>query len=610
MSEILATYQNLSKSYGADTLFQGFNFSIFKNQKIGFIGPNGVGKSTLLKVLSGIDEADTGNTSLKKGTKRVYLPQNETFPQEKTISQILEDTLTQNHIEEADKLYLISFYLTEGGFENPDQKVKELSGGWKKRLSIIKALIQEPDILFLDEPTNHLDLKGILWLENLLKKKNITYLLISHDRYFLNKTTNEIIELNPIFKDGYFKSDGNYDDYLKNKEHFIQEMQNKEANLKGKLKHELEWLQRGAKARTTKAKSRVQNAHALIESYKDIKKQNRSSQKMNLDFEYSNRNTKKLIELIKVHKSFGEKNILENFNLKISPNMKIGLLGHNGTGKTTLLKLMTKELEPSTGTVKHADFLKMSTFDQNRTIKDPNEPLRHIISNTGDTIVYQDKPLHIISWAKKFLFEPDQLDQPIKTLSGGEQAKALLARVMLEPADVLFLDEPTNDLDIPSLEALEDSLDLFPGAIVFVTHDRYFLEKLATHIIGFHNNGEVHIYSDFQQWDTAEKQSQSTEETKNLKTTKTETEKAAPTKNNKNPGKLSYKYQRELDMMEENILNAESHLEGLQQKLNQSQQNLNHSELQDLCDQITKSQEKVNQLYSRWEELENMKNGC
>lgn len=595
---LLLSCQSINKSFGAQPLFSNLSLGFFAGERLGMIGPNGSGKSTLLKILAGEEQSDDGEISIRKDLKLTYLPQEDSLQDDKTIEENLLLKIEQEDIEDIERYTRLQKVIARADFASPDQKAGELSGGWRKRLAIACAMIQEPDLLLMDEPTNHLDLEGILWLEETLKSSNFAFVVISHDRYFLENCTNRILEINRQYPGGFYKTKGNYSDFLIDREAFLQGQAQQEAVLSNKLRRETEWLRRGPKARTSKARFRIDDAQRLKEELNEVRQRNNSKGSVGIDFNATERKTKRLLETKAVGKSIAGKLLFDNVNFVLSPGSRIGLMGRNGTGKSTLMNLLAGKIESDSGSIRRADDLKIVMFDQKREQINLQEPLRRALAPEGDSVVYQGRSTHVVSWAKRFLFRPDQLDTPVEKLSGGEQARILIARLMLQPADILLLDEPTNDLDIPSLEVLEESLQEFSGAIVLVTHDRFLLDKISNGVLGLDGQGSAELFADYSQW--LERQKEKTVESKPTKSSTTTGKK--PRKNKK----LSYKDQRELDQMEEKIQQEEAKLEEQQQKM-ESPEVINDPELlQKCCKELQTLQENVEALYARWEELETL----
>ena len=354
--------------------------------------------------------------------------------------------------------------LDRAGFPDPSTPAGKLSGGWRKRLAIVAALASDPDLVLMDEPTNHLDIEGILWLEKTIANPSFATLTVSHDRRFLESIANRTIELGRAYPDGFLSHDGPYSEFIVKREEFLAAQAGREQALASGVRREIEWLQRGAKARTTKAKGRIERANDMMSELGDLRQRNAQTAASKIDFSASGRQTRKLIQLKHVSKSLGDRELFRDISFTLAPKTKLGLLGPNGSGKSTLIRLLNEQLTPDTGEIVRAPQLRVVVFDQHREQLDPAQTLRRSLSPAGDVLSYQGNSMHISAWAQKFLFRGDQLDLPVSELSGGEQARVLIARLMLLPADVLILDEPTNDLDIATLDVLENSLDEFAGA--------------------------------------------------------------------------------------------------------------------------------------------------
>lgn len=592
---LIISCQNLSKSYGARPLFQGISLGISDGDRIGMIGPNGSGKSTLLRILASFESTDQGEISINKNSRICYLPQEDVFPGEQTVHQALLTALTSQKSEDYEKEIQVAMMASQVGFDNDQKKIKTLSGGWRKRLAIACQLIQSPDLLLLDEPTNHLDLEGILWLEKLLKSSSFAYLAISHDRYFLENISTRIMELNRRYPDGHFSTVGTYSDFLNQREIFFAGQLQHQESLENKVRREIEWLRRGPKARTTKAHSRIKEAHQLIENLDEVKYRNSQKNQVGIDFNASERNTKKLLHAENISKSLGGKKLFSHLNLKLSPGIKLGLLGLNGSGKTTLIKVLMGQIKSDSGVIERAEHLRISFFDQNRIHLNNDDTLKQALAPHSDQVIYRDKPIHVVTWARRFLFQTEQLSMPIRELSGGERARILIARIMQEPADLLILDEPTNDLDIPTLEVLEESLSDFPGALVLVTHDRYMLDRISTHLLALDGKGGANFFSDYSQWEAAQNQP------KQSKKNSAPTPKTTPSQTTK---KLSYREQREFDKIEMEILQAEEAVATWQKKISTPDVSANPNKLSEACASLQETQNRVEKLYHRWAELE------
>jgi len=475
-----------------------------------------------------------------------------------------------------------------------------LSGGMKQRTAIARAMAMKPDVLMMDEPTNHLDVEGILWLEQLLKSEARAYLVISHDRRFLEAVAERMIELNRIYPQGVFEATGRYSDFLEAREANLAAQANEHATLANKVRREVEWLRRGPKARTTKAKARIDAAGALINDLAD-RESRRELAPAGIDFTASGRKSKQLIVAQQLGKALGSRQIVKNLELVLGPGQRLGLLGPNGSGKSTLMKLLAGTLKPDTGTVTRADKLRIVTFEQNRESLDQQVSLRRALAPAGgDSVIYQDRSIHLVSWAKRFLFRPEQLDLPVSRLSGGEQARLLIARLMLQPADVLMLDEPTNDLDIPTLDVLEDNLLEFPGALILVTHDRWLLDRVSTMMLALDGRGKAEWFADFAQWEAAQERGASGPSD------------PAPARAAHNSGPkpkqarkgLSHSEQKEWDKIEGLIVKAEAAVAACQAATEDPAVMSDAAALQARYTALAAAQTEVERLYTRWTELE------
>jgi len=608
----LITCKSVSKSFGAQTLFQDISLMVSSGDKIGVIGPNGSGKSTLLKIICGLEDSDSGQLVRQKFVRLSYLAQEDVFDDAKSIRDNLMEALSIEDIEETEKYYRVDILLSRAGFPDDDVPVKNLSGGWRKRLSICRAMLAAPDVLVMDEPTNHLDIEGILWLEKMLTggAGPSAFLLVSHDRHFLENCSNKIVELSPVYPEGTFQVQGSYSHFLEKREEFLAGQQEEEERLANKARREVEWLRRGPKARTTKAKYRIDEAYKLTGELAEVKARNRSLSNVQIDFEATGRKTKKLLEVTGISKQYGDRALFTDLDIILSPGSRLGLLGRNGCGKSTLMKILAgvddeSGVVPDSGSVKAADKIKIVFFDQNRETIDPTLTLRRALAPDGDSVMYNGRSLHVVSWGKKFLFRPDQLETPVGQLSGGEQARILIAGLMRQPADILLLDEPTNDLDIASLDVLETSLLDFPGALVLVTHDRYLLDRVCHRLLGFGGNNGVTYYADYEQWLNDLPEAVKSQESRKQKNPKAE--KVSGQKNSK--GRLSYMDQREYDQIEEMIAAEESRVEQLQVKMELPEIVSSPDELSLCWQELEVAQAEVERLYHRWDELEGKLSG-
>ena len=608
----LLSCQGLAKAFGAQTLFTGVTLVINPGDRVGLIGPNGSGKSTLLKILCGLEQADSGTVFTQKLLRVGHLPQEDRFDEVATCIDNLYQAVRELDIDEAEQYNRVHALLSRAQFTDPHQPVRLLSGGWRKRLAICRALIRRPEVLVMDEPTNHLDIEGILWLEKLLSatlpESPAAFLMVSHDRRFLENTVNRVIELASVYPEGSFQVRGTYADFLDKKADYLLQRQDLEERLANKVRRETEWLRRGPKARTTKARYRIEEAGRLQEELSEVRSRNRSAGQVGIAFDATQRKTKKLLTATGLTKGFHGTTLFSNLDLALTPGMRLGLLGRNGSGKSTLMHILAAAarqsgIKPDKGTITTADNLRIVSFDQRREQLDSAATLRRALAPEGDSVIYQGQSLHVVTWAKRFLFRADQLETPVYRLSGGEQARILIARLMLQPADILLLDEPTNDLDIPSLDVLEESLCEFPGALVLVTHDRYLLDRVCTLVLGFDGAGNAEYFADYEQWLAMLQERQRQEQTDTPTASKEKL--AAKPKS----GKLSYMDQREYDQMEGLILTAEARLSEVEALMASPEVIANPAQLQRYWQEQQEIQARTEQLYDRWNELEQRKQG-
>ena len=596
---LLLNTRAVAKSYGVTPLFTGISTTIQEGDRLGLIGPNGSGKSTLLDIMAGRLEPDSGEVVLRKGTRIAYVAQDSQFSAGLTVQAVVRQALEDSKVPAADWLAREAETLGRTGFEDVHQAASSLSGGWRKRLAIAQALVCDPAILFLDEPTNHLDLAGIDWLEKLLRNASFASVVISHDRYFLENVPTAVAELNRVYKDQFFYVEGNYSAFLEKKAEYLHAQAKHQDALENRVRIEVDWLRRGPKARATKAKARIDNANQLIAELGDSRSRSRT-QSTDFDFQATGRKTKRLIHLDRVSFAYTETGyannpLFEDLDFTITTGMRVGLVGANGSGKTTLLRLLRGEIEPSEGSVERADNLRIVYFDQIRKL-DPDVTLRRALAPGSDSVIYRDRVIHVASWAARFLFTSEQLNQPVGKLSGGERARVLIAALMLDPADVLLLDEPTNDLDIPTLEILEDSLLDFPGALILVTHDRYLLDRVSTVVLGLDGQAGAERFADYSQWDVWQnqrKQPKAKSETKAALVTE------APRKK-----KLSYLETREYEGMEARLVEAEQAIEIKRTALEDPEVMKDGRLLEQTYREMEEAQATLDKLYARWAELE------
>ena len=598
--------QGLSKRYGTAPLFQNISFTVSEGDRIGLIGPNGSGKSTLLEILHARVTPDSGNVAIRKGTRLSCVSQISEFAAGETAYSVIEAALKKSGVPEADLAFRTAEALSRAGFEDYEIPTATLSGGWKKRLAIAEALVQQPDILLLDEPTNHLDLAGIKWLETLLQNAPFACVVVSHDRYFLENVADHMVELDRAYEDGFLRVNGNYSHFLEAKEQYLHAQGKRQEALENLVHTEIEWLRRGPKARATKSKSRIDKAHSMIGELADLNNRTRTTT-AKIDFTASNRQTKQLIGLENVSYTIGGRTLFKNVDFTLQSGMRVGLVGPNGSGKTTLLRLLRGDILPTAGKIQKADSLRIVYFDQNRLL-DPDVSLRRALAPDSDSVIYQDRVIHVAAWAARFLFSGEDLNRPVGRLSGGERARVLIAQLMLQQADVLLLDEPTNDLDIPTLEILEESLLEYRGALVLVTHDRYMLDRVSTVVLGLDGRGDAERFADYSQWDSwlRTQQAKPSADAAAAAATTRKGRDSAPRDTNR-PGatmkKLSHTENREFASIEKRIAKAEEQLISKRAALEDPEISSDAPRLHTAYVEMESAQRAVDELYARWAEL-------
>jgi ATP-binding cassette subfamily F protein uup len=605
--------QFVTKQFGAKPLFLNISLTVEDGARIGLIGPNGAGKSTLLAVLAGQIEPDSGELAVRKRARAAYVPQDSRFPAGLTIRQVLERALTSAHVTETEREGRLRELAGRAGFSNLATEAASLSGGWRKRLAITEALVGDPEVMLLDEPTNHLDLAGIEWLEELLTSSSFAAVTVSHDRYFLESTSSEIIELNRVYADGLLRVKGNFSRFLEEKQAYLESQSRQQDSLRNRVKTEIEWLRRGPKARTTKSKARIETANQMIGQLAAMDSRT-TVNTAGIDFEASQRKTKRLVEFnnvacaVPASDAYSAPRILfSGLNFILTAGMKVGLVGPNGSGKTTLLRLLRGEVEPAEGTIRRADALRLVYFSQMRELDD-TLTLRRALAPEGDGVIYQGRTVHVASWAARFLFTSEQLNQPVRNLSGGERARVLIAKLMLEPADVLLLDEPTNDLDIPTLEILEENLLDFPGALVLVTHDRYLLNRVSSTVLGLDGNGHTGRFADYAQWEDWIEEQNRAEAGKSARRADGSTPNQRATASSANPAnsakkKLSYLEAREFADIEHRVEESDARLAAARDRVEQPEISTNAEALQQALTELDAAQHENDALYARWAEL-------
>ena len=606
MPQILIA-QNISKRFGATPLFDKLSFAVHDGDRIGLIGPNGAGKSTLLAILGAEQQADSGEVSFRKGVRIGYVHQISDFAAGVTVRQIIEAALERAGVSAVVREQRLRETLGRAGFAESDtaaspgmdREASSLSGGWRKRLAIAEALVTDPQVLLLDEPTNHLDLDGIEWLEGLLRAASFAFVAVTHDRYFLENVASAVVELNRIYSDGLLRVKGGYSKFLEEREAYVEWQQRAQESLRNRVRVEMEWLRRGPKARTTKSKARIDSANALISELRDSETRTRTAT-AGVVFDATGRQTKRLIEVENVAVTLGGREVLRGVSFALTNGLKLGLAGANGSGKTTLLRAVTGEITPSAGEIRRAPGLRIVYFSQLREL-DTSLTLRRALAPDSDSVIYQDRVVHVAGYASRFLFTGEQLNQPVERLSGGERARVLIARLMLQPADVLILDEPTNDLDIPTLEILEESLLEFPGALVLVTHDRYLLDRVTNAVLGLDGRGNAELFADYLQWEAWRDQQDRTRS----ESAQEQTVRTAPVEPNepRTRKKLSYLEQREYDSLEMRIDQADARLRAAEERIQAPEVVTDPGAVTAALAELEAAKAEHDSVYERWVEL-------
>jgi len=610
---ILLDAQQLTASFGARPLFDGVSFTVDEKERIGLIGPNGAGKSTLLRILAEAASADGGTIARRRGLRVGLLDQTPRFAAGATVRDAIAEGIGGADSPEAHELerqLFATLALDEAGDGiGPDTPIASLSGGWKKRVAIGRALARRPDLLLLDEPTNHLDVEGIEWLEALLSRRGTAFatITVTHDRLFLQRVTTRILELDRRNPGGLLGVAGDYATYVRVKAETMHAQERREVVLRNTLRRETEWLRRGAAARTTKQQARIARAGALGDEVAELERRNQT-RTASLDFAAAEARPRRLIEAQGIAKSYDGRMIFEGVDLRLGPGVRIGLLGPNGCGKSTLIRVLLGEEPSSAGTVVRADGLKVAYFQQSREALDPARTLADTLCPDGDHVSFRGARVHVRGYLERFLFAPEQMQMQVGKLSGGEQSRLLLAQLMLHEAQLLVLDEPTNDLDLPTLAVLEESLTGFDGAVLLVTHDRYFLDQVATTILAFDTRSAragVIPFASLGQWEAWRAEMAAAE--KAAATTASST--SAPSTEPLQAGssgrkKLGYKDQREYNAIEETLARAEAALRDARADAERPEHASDHAKLVALLAAVEERQAEVDRLYARWAELE------
>lgn len=618
--------ENLSKSFGERKLFQSISFGLDQGQKVALVGINGAGKSTLMKIIMGLEVADTGQVAVNQNVKVAYVHQNPVFSGELSIYQtifdgstnstlkVIEDyhkamldsengkdnsDLLQTIFEKMDQLeawdfeYQVKEVLGKLGLHDTDISVGNLSGGQRKRVALAKAILEKPDLLLLDEPTNHLDLETIEWLEEYLSKANLALFMVTHDRYFLEKVTNQILELDNGSIHRYM---GNYGYFLEKKAERREIEATELDKAKSLYKKELDWIRRQPKARSTKAKYRVD----AFEETKEKAFNKREEREIELSVT-SQRLGNKIIEIEKLNKSFDDKKIVEDFSYTFKKGDKIGIVGPNGAGKTTFLNMITGALEPDSGKVAIGQTTAFGYYRQEEDSFDEEKRLLDIVKEVAEVVtVAGGATITVAQFLNKFGFPPKQQHTPIAKLSGGERRRLQLLMILIKSPNFLILDEPTNDLDIVTLNTLEEFLDNFPGCLIIVSHDRYFMDRLVEHLFVFEGEGQIKDfpgnYTDFREWEKEEKLIQ-----KEDKPVKEEKKEQATSPTNDSKPKATFKEKKEFEELTKKIEGLNAEKAKLVALITVGTED--HQKLMDWSNRIQEIDQEIEPVELRWLEL-------
>lgn len=591
---VLLTCEHIKKSYTEKPLITDVNLTIQDRDKIGFVGVNGTGKSTLLKIVAGALEPEGGNLIKSRELKVGYLPQNPSYDGSLTVLEQASVYVRRSEAKngpgrEKTEDYQIKAMLGKLGMQDMELKMDTLSGGQRKRVALAAVLAQESNLLILDEPTNHMDNDMIEWMEGFLTKYKGAIFMITHDRYFLDRVTNRIVEM-----DGgrLYSCEGNYDCYLETKA-ARQEMELASERKRAAIyKKELAWIRRGAQARSTKAKGRIQRFEELKEAKLEI---DDSSLELTA---ISSRLGKKIIELSNLSKSYGDKMLIRDFSYTVLRNDRIGIIGPNGCGKSTLLKIIMGQTAPDAGSVEKGDTVKIGYFSQENEALDEDKRIIQYIGEIAGSVRTEEGVFSASQMLERFLFPPHMHSVKVGALSGGEKRRLYLLSILMQAPNILIFDEPTNDLDIDTLTILEDYLDSFPGAVILVSHDRYFLDRLAVRTFVFEGEGHIaHYPGGYTDWLLREKPQQKAEP-------KGEHAKTKPQPEKKKKLKFSYKEQREYDSIEDDISKLEEMAAAVQRQM--AKNATNSGELARLDKERQELEEQLLEKLERWEYLSDL----
>lgn len=593
MSTTLISAHQLTKSFAAKTLFQNIAFAIAEGDRIGLIGPNGAGKSTLLKILNKELSPDSGQISFANHLRLAYLSQKPELPPlsiYETLITASDDIYDAQNIQLA---YELISKLNLDQFNESEKKSTELSGGWQKKIALARELMKRPNLLLLDEPTNHLDLESILWLEDFIQRFEGALLIVTHDRRFLQNTCRIIFDLDPQLPQGLLRTDSSYSQHLESKLQLLEGQKRLEERRRNTMMREKEWLARGPQARLTKQKARIERAYEIIDEVSQLENIN-ARREIGLDFGQQSKSPKRLLEAKHISKSYSGENLFHDFSALVRPGHRYGLIGPNGAGKSTLLRCLIGRTTADQGEVFVNDDIEVLYFEQGKDQINLKQSVLQAVCPEGDYVHFQGKAVFARSYLSRFNFRTQQMDMPAAQLSGGELSRLILAKLMLRPAHVLILDEPTNDLDVETLEALSECLSEFQGAVLLVSHDRYFMDQNCDVIWAFAPQGKILSFADTEQWESWHK----TEKSNIAKS-----QANAKSSNKSNRTGLSYKEKLEFEKIESVIASAEEKLKSLTTELNLPTTQANYVLLSELTEKISQTESEIEKLFKRWDEL-------
>ena len=580
--------EHVSKVFGEKIIFDDVSYGIHQGDKIGIIGINGTGKTTILKIIAGLEEPDEGQVIMQNGLRITYLPQNPEFPPNATILDYVADGKWQKDWATASEAANV---LNKLGITNHEEKIEHLSGGQKKRVALARTLVNPADILILDEPTNHIDNEMASWLEDYLRKFKGALVMVTHDRYFLDRVTNKILE---ISHGKLYSYEANYSKFLELKAQREEMEMAGERKRQSVLRMELEWAKRGCRARSTKQRARLERLEALKNGTAPV-----TDQRVEMD-SVETRMGKKTIELHHVSKSFGEKKVVDDFTYIILRNQRLGIIAPNGSGKSTLMKMIAGILKPDAGEIEWGDTIKIGYFAQEVPDMDRNLRVIDYIREVAEYIPTKDGKISASMMLERFLFDSAMQYTPVEKLSGGEKRRLYLLKVLMEAPNVLILDEPSNDIDIPTLTILEDYLDSFSGIVVAVSHDRYFLDNMADRIFAF--EGEGHLvqyeggYTDYLEARERKLADMPEEEGSLIK--KDKSSKNDWKQNRKEKLKFTFKEQREFETIDEDIEKLEERIASLEEEMMKNA--TNSGKLREIVEEKEEAEKALEEKMDRW----------